>query len=226
MEYSTKYLSANRFSNLDGIEAKLVMRLIDSKTHYAEDIWRLLKYADETALSQPALTREEKIALVFTGDNGSPDSTTDARVFLAPFIDDAWKEQASSLYIYVAKVQPLDRIRSEVTVNLEVIVHSRTSVVNGNGDPALNPDANPNDSDKEGNLVVTLKNRATVLMKNVIAEFNGIYLDGIGYLFLAPLKKATAGVDVSLWNTKSFYGHRISMNVEISGESDRPEIGY
>ena len=226
MEYGGKYQSANRFSNLDGIEAKVITHLIKSTSHYAEDIWRLLKYADETALSQPSLTEEEKKALVFVGDNGAPDATNRARVFLAPFVDDAWKEQGSSLYVYVAEVLPLDRMNSEVVINFEVVVHSQTSVVWGNGDPDLNPSANPNDSDREGNLVVFVKNRATALLKDVMAEFNGIYLDGVGYMYLNDGKKAKGGVKVSLWNKGSFYGHRISMVVGMSGVSDSPRTGY
>lgn len=226
MEYSTKYLAANRLSNLDGIESKIITHLIDSQTHYAEDIWRLLKYADEDALSKPALTREEKEALVFSGNNGAPDATKAARVFLAPFVDDAWQEQGSSLYVYVAEIVPIDRNRAEVMVNIEAIVHSQTSVVRGNGDPYLNPDANPNDSDSEGNLVVALKNRATALVKDVVAEMNGMYLDGIGYLFMQPLKSLKGGVKKLLWNSRSFYGHCVSFVMEMSGVSDRPSIGY
>ena len=226
MEYGGKYQSANRFSNLDGVEAKVITHLINSTSHYAEDIWRLLKYADETALSKPSLTEAEKKALVFVGNNGDPDATKKARVFLAPFVDDAWKEQGSSLYVYVSEIYPLDRMNSEVVVNFDIVVHSQTSVVWGNGDPDLNPYANPNDSDKEGNLVVSVKNRATALLKDVLAEFNGIYLDGVGYMYLADGKKAKGGVKVSLWNKGSFYGHRVSAVVGMSGVSDSPRVGY
>jgi hypothetical protein len=226
MEYSTQYKAANRLSNLDGLEAKIITHLIDSKTHYAEDIWRLLNYMDENALSQPALTRAQKQALVFTGNNGTPDATKNARVFLAPFIDDAWQEQGSSLYIYVSDVVPINNLEAEVIVNIETIVHSQTSLVKGNGDPLLNPNANPNDSDLEGNLVVALKNRATTLVKDVVAELNGIYLDGGSFLFLEPRKQLKGEVKGLLWNSKSFYGHRISFVTTISGVSGSPSVGY
>jgi hypothetical protein len=226
MEYSGKFQSANRFSNLDGIEAKVITHLIDSTTSYAQDIWRLLKYAEETALSKPPLSKEEKEALVFTGNNGVPDATKQARVFLAPYVDDAWKEQGSSLYVYVSEICPLTVTLSEIVVNFDIVVHSQTSVVLGNGDPALNPNANPNDSDKEGNLVVSVKNRATTLLKDVLAEFNGICLDGVGYMFLNDGKKAKGGVKVSLWNRGSFYGNRVSMVLSMSGISGTPDVGY
>lgn len=226
MEYSGSYQSVNRFSNLDGIEAKVITHLIDSTSCYAQNIWRLLKYAEETALSKPPLSKEEKEALVFAGNNGAPDATKQARVFLAPYVDDAWKEQGSSLYVYVSEIYPLNRSIAEVVVNFDIVVHSQTSVVLGNGDPALNPNANPNDLDKEGNLVVSVKNRATALLKNVLAEFNGIYLDSVGYLYLEDGKKAKGGVKVSLWNRGSFYGHRVSMVLSMSGVSGTPNVGY
>ena len=225
MEYSGRYQSVNRFSNLDGIEAKVITHLIDSTSCYAQNIWRLLKYAEETALSKPPLSKEEKEALVFAGNNGAPDATKQARVFLAPYVDDAWKEQGSSLYVYVSEIYPLSRSIAEVVVNFDIVVHSQTSVVLGNGDPALNPNANPNDLDKEGNLVVSVKNRATALLKNVLAEFNGIYLDSVGYLYLEDGKKAKGGVKVSLWNRGSFYGHRVSMVLSMSGLSGTPNVG-
>ena len=226
MDYSANYLDANRFPNLDGIEAKIITHLIKSESHYAKDLWRLVKYTTPDALSRPELTSEEKRALVFDGTNGQPSATREARVFMAPFVDDAWQEQCSSLYIYVSGVRPLDRLHAEVVVNIEVVVHSQISVVIGNGDPDLNPDANPNDSDKEGNIVVAVKNRATALVKDVVAELNGIYLDGVGYLFLEPLKEAKGKVDSKLWNVRSFYGHTISMVMGISGVSDSPMTGF
>ena len=226
MENSGNYLATNRLPNLDGIEAKLITHLIKSESHYAQDIWRLLKYNGMDALSKPALTQDEKRALVFTTDNGQPDDVRQTRVFMAPFVDDAWQEQCSSLYVYVAAAQPLDRMRVEVTVNIEVVVHSQTSVINGNGDPDLNPDANPNDSDSEGNLVVAFKNRATALLKDIIAEFNGLYLDGVGYLFFAPLQLAKAKAESSLWNTRAFFGHRISLVTEMSGVSPNNNFGF
>lgn len=130
------------------------------------------------ALSQPDVTEAERWKLV-CNDNGSQ---TNKRLFFAPFIDDAWQEQCSSVYIYVQDITPIDHLRANIGVTVETVTHSKICAIAGDGDKDLNPEANPNDSDAQGNIVVAFKNRATVLLKCVLAELNGLYLDGIGYL--------------------------------------------
>ena len=230
MGYRGQYRQANRLSNLDAIEGKMVYHLINSESHYAEDLWRLLKYDTMDALSKDTLTRDEKKALVFNTDNGSPDAVSGVRVFLSPFVDDAQKHQNTSIYIYVAKVVPVKSqaglYSAEVSINVETIVHSQIAVVYGNGDPILNPYANPNDSNEEGDLMAVYKNRATVLIKDIVAEFNGLYLDGVGELGLQSLSDLKSGVESSEWNSKSFFGHRITFTMTVSGVSASPMIGY
>ena len=115
---------------------------------------------------------------------------------------------------------------AEVSINVETIVHSQIAVVYGNGDPILNPHANPNDSNEEGDLMAVYKNRATVLIKDIVAEFNGLYLDGVGELGLQSLSDLKSGVESSEWNSKSFFGHRITFTMTVSGVSANPMIGY
>ena len=209
----------NRFQNLDGIEAKMVSHLVKSHTKFADIIWKLLKYNSLDALSQPTVSEAERWKMVCY-DNGDPVSK---RVFFSPFVDDAWQVQCSSLYIYVENVLPIDHLRSTVGITIETVTHSKISAINGDGDEFLYPLANPNDSDGKGNVVVAFKNRATVLLKCILAEFNGLYLDGAGYLqfnMKMPIKcKAT----MPLYNRRSYYGHSIvfacNMNNDSSGEA-------
>ena len=205
----------NRFQNLDGIEAKMVSHLVKSQTKFADIIWKLLKYNSLDALSRPTVSEADRWKLVCY-DNGDPVSK---RVFFSPFVDDAWQEQCSSLYIYVETVLPIDHLRSTVGVTIETVTHSKISAIHGDGDQFLYPLANPNDSDGKDNVVVAFKNRATVLLKCILAEFNGLYLDGAGYLqfnMRMPLKcKAT----MPLYNRRSYYGHSISFACAMSNDS-------
>lgn len=214
----------NRFQNLDGIEDKIVNYLIDSQSSHARNFWRLLKYDSLDALSQPNLTRKERKDLVWN-DNGE---STNKRVFLAPFIDDAWQQQCASVYIYVDEVIPTNHLLSKVIVTVETVVHSKISNVSGNGDPYLNPDqkANPNDSDDQGNIVVAVKNRATVLLKSILAELSGVYFDGVGYLQFTQEKDKISMSKLSLWNSKSYYGHVIKFVMDVSGTSNSSDIGF
>ena len=92
-EYS-EYNDMNRYENLDSIESKILQHLIYSTTKHANNFWKLLKYATLNALSEPDLTIQERLDLV-NRDSGYP---TDKRVFLSPFIDDAWDVQLLSLW--------------------------------------------------------------------------------------------------------------------------------
>lgn len=222
------YNSFNRFQNLDGIETKIVEHLVNSTTKHAEMFWKILKYNDLYALNQPSVSKAERLKMV-NNDNGEP---TTKRVFFAPFVDDAWEVQCSSVYIYLEGIVPVDHLRAIVGVTVETVVHSKISVLAGDGDPdaSINPEwVNPNDSDSQGSIVVPFKSRETVLLKCVLAELNGMYIDGIGYLQLATFnvgEKVRGMVDMPLFNNRSFYGHSTCFRMEISGFSDNPAIGY
>lgn len=217
------YEAYNRFPNLDSIEGKLVNHLVDSDSHFAGTIWKLLKYATPDALAKPDLTKEERKALVSDGND-----PTEKRVFLVPFIDDAWQEQCSSMYIYVDKIAPSDHLKASVTVNIEVVVHTQIAVILGDGDPITNDHANPSESDSQGNVVVDHKSRATTLLKNVLAEFNGLYVDGVGYLQFNNLLSSRELAKDNLWNSRSFYGFCVSFGTFMSGVSDgdNRNLGY
>ena len=218
-EYKGTYSDFNEFNrlqNIDGLEWKIIDHLIQSKTKHADNIWKILAYdSDIYALSKDSIGEAERRKLVCT-NNGEP---TGKRLFLQPFVDDAWSEQCSSVYVYVDQIVPTDQTRANVIVTVEAIVHAKTSVIAGDGDKITNPDANPNDSDEQGNIVVTMKNRATVLLKSIVAELNGLFLDGIGYLIIDPNLDKKTGAVLSLWNNRSYYGYIVKFATKMSGIS-------
>lgn len=219
----SEFNSVNRLQNIDGLEWKIVDHLIYSKTKHADNFWKILKNdSDIYALSKPSVEEKERRKLVCT-NNGEP---TTKRLFIQPFVDDAWSEQCSSVYVYVDEVRPMDQTRANVIVTVEAIVHAKTSVIAGDGDKATNPQANPNDSNEQGNIVVTMKNRATVLLKSIVAELNGLFLDGIGYLYLNQKTDTKSGAVLSLWNNRSYYGYSIKFVIAMSGVSDNADIGF
>lgn len=226
MEYKAEYSDyneMNRFANLDSIEDKILQHLLHHKTKHTKNIWKLLKYATLNALSEEEVSLSDCLSLI-NKDTGYP---TDKRVFLSPFVDDAWAVECSSLYIFVDKIKPIDHTRAAIYVTVETVTHSKISVINGDGDPDLNPDANPNDSDINNEVIVDIKNRETVLVRSLLAELNGLYLDGIGYLQMNKLENDVSGdVSMPLFNSRSYYGHRINFVVEMSGVSESADWGY
>lgn len=236
-EYSDNAM--NRFENLEGIAGKILNHFYYSTSRHAVNIWRILKYDDEYALitkeenpayGHPDLTPTEKKDLVFFNDSNG--QSVDKRFFLQPFVDDAWSKQCSSVYVYVDEIHPTDYTRANVIVTVEAVVHSKISLLEGNMETKNNDEAkkssqyNPNDFSKQGDIVVAWKNRATVLLKSIIAELNGLYLDGIGNLMIDPKLDKDTGAKLSLWNSRSFYGYTIKFAVKMSGISDDPTKGF
>lgn len=113
-----------------------------------------------------------------------------------------------------------------MNVTVETVVHSKICAIAGDGDPDLNPQANPNDSDEQGNIVVAYKNRATVLLKSILAELNGLYLDGIGYLQFNSKDGLRGRTQMPLWINHNYYGHKTTFSMALSGFSGSSKVGY
>lgn len=224
-DYS-EYSAFNRFQNLDSIEWKIINHLLNSDTKYARLFWKLLKdnsmrapVIDDSEITDedPVKRRKKRISLVCQGDNG--DLTT-KRVFLSPFIDDAWTEQCSSVYIYVKNIYPTNHMQSTIEVAVETVTHSKITVVVPEAEEEKQREANPNDFNSEGNLIIGRKNRETLLLKCVLAELNGLYLDGIGYLQFNAQGGLPGKVEKSLFNNRSFYGHSTTFCVRMGNVSE------
>jgi len=235
-DYS-EFSEFNRFQNIDGIEWKVIDHLVKSKSKHADLLWKILKYDTLDALSKPSVPENERRELVCT-DNG--DQTT-KRLFMSPIMDDALTQQCSFVRIYVEDIFPIDHLKATVGVTVEAITHQKVSLVTGDGDPFLNPKANPNDyaADDQSSIVVWYKNRLTVLLKCILAELNGLYLDGIGYLQLNDKlqwyndnntpnsgKSFDGGYLRYDSFSEAFYRYRVTFGMVMAGMSSNSDIGY
>lgn len=228
--FYSPYNSLNRFTNLDGIEGKIVTHLINSTSKHAEIFWKILKYNDLYALNQPSLDKQARIKLV-NNDNGE---SNEKRLFITPRDADGQVDQCSSVYIYVENIQPSNGQEALVGVTVDTSVYTKIGVVAGDGDmdSSENPDwVNPNESDEQGSIVVPIKSRATVLLKCILAELNGLYIDGVGYLIFNRYEKSNSDlkvgfVDMPHNHKENSHGHRICFGVQMSGVSDDANIGF
>lgn len=211
----------NRYTNLDNIEWKIIDYLVKSKSKYANYLWKILKYDTEDCLTKADLTEKEKWALVYKNNGES----TQYRVFMTPFTDDAWEQQSSHLHIYVYGINPMSHITGKVHVCFECIIHNKISNIYGDASE-YNPNTNPVELDDNGNPIIEYKSRATEMLKDIIAALNGEMINAIGVLQfnedLSPYDTAKA----ALWNRKNFFGYRIIMTSLISGVSENSECGY
>ena len=143
---------------------------------------------------------------------------------MSPYIDDAWEVQSSHLHLYVDTITPKDHLASVVNVRFECIVHNKISNILGDAS-RFNTDTNP--SEMHMNEVTTpYKNRATVMLKCVLAELNGVFVNGVGVLQFNQQVSPYSNGKMSLWNSRKFYGYSTVLSTLMSGVSSESECGY
>lgn len=216
----------NRFENLDGLEWKLINHLVYSESKYSQLLWKILAYPTMDCLFKPNLTTAERLALIDVDDGGE----TTKRVFMSPFLDDAWTQQCAHLHIYIDGIYPVNHGIATVNMGIETISHSKIIKISGDATAheidSSNPLPNPNDSSSEGEQIVLYKNRESVMLKCILAEFNGLYVDGVGYLQFNQRTNYYNQSQYSLFNGRSYIGHLTKMAVLISGVSDSGNVGF
>lgn len=213
----------NRLTNLDNVEWGIVEFLARSNSKYANYLWKILAYSTEDCLTQPEVPYANRIALVYK-NNG--EATTGHRVFITPFIDDSWEDQAAMLNIYVESIKPVDHIKSNVQVAFECVVHNKISNILGDASK-FNPDTNP--AELQGNqILIPYKSRATTLLKSTIAALNGNFVNGVGVMqFNSKIQNVNEdAARASLWNGKKFFGFKFTMSTIMAGDSEHADCGW
>lgn len=232
--YTNNDVAFNRFVNLDNVEWNMIMYLVNSQTKYARNIWKILKYDTEDCLLQDNVSREDRLALIYT-NNGD---ASVKRVFMTPYTDDGWTEQSSHLHIFVDTVEPKNHITAVVNISVETIIHNKIANIIGDADPEKlikGPDGKDNNCDKgtnpvevssDGEILVPYKNRATVFLKSVLAEFNGVFVNGVGKLQFNQQLSPYGISRQYLWNNRNFFGHSTVFSTHMSGASESAYCGY
>ena len=217
------YVAYNRYPNLDGIEYKIAKHLINSKTTHADLFWKILKYDTDNALTLDAVSKADRKSLFNTGSSGD---YTGKRLFITPRSEDAQGDQCSSVYIYLDEITPVNAMESVVTIAIDTCVYTMIGVVSWDYDDLLNPNSNPNEDAREDTILVPYKNRESVLLKSILAELNGLYLDGVGELSFSSFSGVNAKVDRPNQQKDKYFGHHIILTMRISGLSTNPDYGY
>lgn len=229
----------NRLSNLDGASDRIVEFLIKSRSKYADYLWRILQYDTEDCLS--CSIKDEKTGRILDINNdddfeiikkqrrkllyvNNGDASV-KRVFLSPYIDDAWDVQSSHLHIYVSSVVPQNHLTAVVNIGIECITHNKISNIVGDASE-LNVNHNPSELDENGDPIVRYKSRTEVMLKSVVADLNGSFVAGVGMLQFNSQLSGYDNAKLTLWNNRKFFGYQITMSTLMSGVSDDNNCGY
>ena len=76
-------VSFNNFNDVPYIPYKIIQAMYESTSIEAENFWKCLKYTTTEALEQPNLTKKQKIALIWKGNDTLENNY---QVFLKPLI--------------------------------------------------------------------------------------------------------------------------------------------
>lgn len=223
-QFATGFYEAekfNRFTNLDGVEWRIIDAFVKSDSRHAKAFWKMLNYNTEDCLTRPELSNKEKYSLIYR-DNGVSDQK---KIFLQPFLDDAWTAQSSRVNIYVDSIEPKNYVVSTVNIAIEVVVHNKINNIYSLPDNGQY-DVNPSEYGEDGSPLIYTKSRATTLAKAIIAELNGRGIAGVGMLQLNKELNSESKVVSHVWNNKSYLGFKIVFSTLMSGASDNSAIGY
>ena len=204
-------MNFNRFVNIDSIEERVINHFVTSESVQANRICKLLKYSDSKALLKNNLTQKEKAELV---DMDSSEQET-KRFFRSPFIEDAMTVQCSLIRVYIDSIVPKNHLNARVNGGFDVVTHNKiNNVYNDACDDLENPEQfRPIEQE------VMMKSRNSVILKNLLAELNGLEIAGVGkFQFnqqVSPFSQAKLGI----FNNKNYMGYKVIVPVMMSGVS-------
>lgn len=218
----------NRYRDLDSVEWKIIYALAYSKTNHAKYLWRMLKYntSDCLILDNDSVDPtndnyvSNRLALVYTGNGLSENK----KVFMMPYVDDAWTSESARLDIFVDGIEPTDHIKSCVNIGIEVVVHNKINNIDGN---ASEEDAASNPGEmRDGETIVLYKSRATMMLKSVLAELNGCFIDGVGTLQHNMKVTSADKTKSQVWNNRAYFGFSTILSTFMGGVSVNPAYGW
>lgn len=204
-------MNFNRFVNLDSIEERIINHFVTSGTKEADRICKLLKYSDSKALLKPSLTMKEKALLVDMDSSNQEEK----RFFRSPFLEDAMTVQCSLIRVYIDSIVPENHLNAIVNVGFDIVTHNKiANVYNDACDDIESPDIfRP--IEKE----VMMKSRNSVILKNLLAEINGLEIAGVGKFQFNRQLSAFSQARLGIFNNKNYMGYKIIVPVMMSGVS-------
>lgn len=165
------------------VQYKIIEYLMESES--AEILWKLLKYNEADAYKKPNLTREEKAALIYRGQEHQEGYC----VFFDYMMDDAIDEMKSFLRIFPAEVFPTTRVTGICNINFEVYTHSQI------------------------NHLSNYKTRVDIIIQTLLEVLNGVDINGIGVLYFDT--QASRYNRIQTIGNKPFKGKLLIMSVNM-----------
>lgn len=219
MMFCDDEVAYNRFTNLDGIEDKIIFYLISEKNKSPQELklvhtlWRLLFYSDKGCLiedEEHPLPTYKQIAQLIDNDGVHQEQK---RIFRYPYVDDSFGVECSMLRIYIDKISPTNHLISSVNIGIEVITNTKIVNIMNN----LYDENDEFNNPTEQYPLITYKNRCTIMLKTILALLNGKDIAGVGKVQFNKQANTFSETNLNIWNTKSFFGYQTYMSCLMSG---------
>jgi hypothetical protein len=187
----------NNFLPMPQVPYKIFERLALSPSQSAENLFKILKYAETNALSNPNLTFDEKRNLLWTPDSTDASQQNLFRIFLKPLISSALDsvDEQIQLRIYKPINKALNNINAVLGYQFDMITPERYCMV----------------LDEEDYLV----ERTDLMEAYILDVLNGSDI-GIGssyFQFYSRDLNSMAGSKLAINNGKSLYGKSMILSL-------------
>ncbi len=170
---------------------------------------RLMKrlwYDTENPLGQPVPTPEQKLSMLFDGDNPVINTDTELaahpqgyRIYPLMYWMQAQPEAKASIKCYIGREIPLDEFSQEIGITFDIYVNANLETGMGVGGLS----------------------KVYAMEKDIIAALHGVNITGIGTISYNRLTHADSGSRPYYDESGTNVGRRLSMSVRYSGSQTR-----
>ena len=188
-------MNFNQFTGLPQIPYKIFNALLDN-----DDLFKLLYYSTYDALSQPALTIEQKMGMLWQGQS----NMENYNIFLTNIKPNMELESKTILKIYRYTTSPTNKDVAKVAYKFDVLYGSTIPLVEYEG--------------------ITC-NRGDVIEMELMKTLNGSDTAGVGYLQYNEEMSRLCGSAVGIGNDYTFTGVSIVMVTVISNTKQGDTCG-
>lgn len=179
-------ISFNQYDYLPFIPYKIIEAL--SNDVEADNIFKLLYYPTYDALSEPSLTFEQKMDLIWCNN----DSEQDYKIFLKPLVSNEITESMTQMRLFKCDIDPQNQIISTLSYQFDFIIGSKIAMVDYKGIPCP---------------------RIDVLEMEILKALNGRDDLGVGFFQFNTSLSRLDRERMTMSNGKTFFGHSLIMSV-------------
>ncbi len=178
-------MAHNKYTSLSKVPYKILSYLAQNN----DRLFKALYYQGSDALSQPDLTLEQKLNMIYV-DEGKE---VDKQIFLKPLISEEMVDSVSQLRLYKYTMTPVDKMVSVINYRFDILTGSKTSLV----------------YDEDGIPC----SRIEIIEESILDTLNGVDMFGTGeFGFNRDLSSQDKEM-LTLSNSKNFYGSLLIMSV-------------